>query len=68
MKKAKNVKAPSASETDLRRWCIEQAIRWPVEHYPGYAAAQGLGPMPSSYREADIIGRAQRIRAWVVSA
>lgn len=33
-------------EVELRRWCIEQAIRWP-EHNPPYGAAIGRVIDPS---------------------
>jgi hypothetical protein len=50
-------------EVDLRRWCIEQAVRWPVEpaRYPGIASAGGYAP-PT---EHDVIGRAKKIHEWV---
>lgn len=51
-------------EVELRRWCIEQAIRWP-EHNPPYGAA--IGSVGGGYRpiEADIISRANRLLNWV---
>ena len=57
------VKKPDAVETELRRWCIEQSIKWPMQHHPYNAVvSQGEG-----FRqvEMDIIGRAKRILAWV---
>lgn len=54
------------SDVDLRRWCIEQAIRWPVDPYPPqhYGVASGGGgfaPRPS----VDIIARAEQVLLWV---
>lgn len=53
------LKRPSGDEVELRRWCIEQATRWPVTHGGG---------MMSTYvheQEVDLIGRAERLLAWV---
>lgn len=67
-KKTKTVLRKSAPvgnghEADLRRWCIEQAMRWPLEG--GYGNQMGAygGNLPRV--EADILGRAKRIYDWV---
>lgn len=58
-------KAPAANtELELRRWCIEQAIRWPTENYQNGFASVGGGMRT----DVDIIGRAKRLRDWVTSA
>ena len=49
----------------LNQWCIEMASRWPVWSDHGYAGAIGAMPRPPQQIEADIIGRANRIMAWV---
>jgi hypothetical protein len=61
-----------ADEQDFNRWCIEMALRWPVIHLPPshpYGAAQGgLGygqASPARDVDADVIGRANKIAAWV---
>lgn len=61
-----------AVNTDLRRWCIEMAAHWPVIHVPAsYGQAQaGLNQMyqqamPARDMDADLIGRASKIEAWV---
>lgn len=55
-----------------RKWCIEQAIRWPQVnapslHYAGAAgAAQAVyGQYQSAYVDADVIGRAKKIEAYL---
>ena len=58
----------TAKETELNRWCIEMALRWPtITSYGGnangvYSAGGGL---PSQQVDADVIGRANKIMAWV---
>ncbi len=55
----------SGEEIDLRRWCIEQAIRWPVESGSiGYASSGISKPAV----EADVIGRATKLLNWVNGA
>lgn len=49
---------------ELRRWCIEQAIKWPYESAGLGNYAAGIG-MPSPRTEVDIIGRAEKLYAWV---
>jgi hypothetical protein len=56
----------SGTEPELRRWCIEQAIRWPTEG--SYASAVSGGGYGGARSEADVIGRAERLRKWVTSA
>jgi hypothetical protein len=50
-------------DRELRRWCIEQAARWPV--FPG--GGGGVYSGGSMYREveADLLGRAEKILQWV---
>lgn len=51
----------------LRQWCVEQAIRWPqVLQNP----SPGLGQQyqvysAGGYVDADVIGRAEKLLAWV---
>lgn len=66
MKKAKVVIKKPAGVTDsieLRRWCIENAIRWPVEGLYNQAGAYGV--LPRS--DVDVIGRAKRLLDWVTA-
>ncbi len=65
--KAKKKTAPP-NNADLRRWCIEMAMRWPVyEDRDGYGAngvyTQGGGRIART--DANIIGRATVILDWV---
>jgi hypothetical protein len=57
--------------TDLRRWCIEQATHWPT-YTVGYGhVAQGIGGMAGpgySNQDADVIGRAKKILDWVLTS
>lgn len=53
------------AQIELRRWCIEQAIRWPVS----------MGSYPSNMTsafhpqvEADVIGRAKQLLDWVLDS
>lgn len=63
---AKRVKKVTAqgNDAEMRRWCIEQALRWPmsVGSYPAHVQSVG-GYVPTV--EADVIGRAKRILDWV---
>lgn len=65
MAKAIKVKATATErEIELRRWCIEQAIRWPISGgYQSITVVGGLVPQ----QDADILGRAERIIKWVVA-
>lgn len=73
MKKAKVVaKKPAAItnsteyNTELRRWCIENAIRWPSDG-PSYAVQQAgiYGHVPRT--DVDVIGRAKKLLDWVTA-
>ena len=46
------------NEFEFRKWCIEQAIRWPLSG--NYAAA-----FPPISNEVNILDRAERIFKWV---
>lgn len=72
---AKAAKIASFKEQELNRWCVEMAMRWPVVHVPasyGNAVQGGIGgyapPMPARDIDADVIGRATRIRTWVMGS
>lgn len=49
---------------DTRRWCIEQAIRWP-RVADSHSGAYGGMSVSRSEIDADIIGRAQKIFDWI---
>jgi hypothetical protein len=55
---------PKPSATDLKRWCIEQASRWPT-NTEGGGGGGSYGGMGYRYVDADLIGRAQKIFEWV---
>lgn len=62
-------KAAAGDTAELRRWCVEQAVRWPTvtsygsQHGAVYSAGGGL---PTQTVDADVVGRAERIRKWVL--
>jgi len=62
--RAKPVKKLFDSEVDLRRWCIENAIRWPTENYGAAVYSQGGGVR----HDVDVIARAEKILKWVKTA
>jgi hypothetical protein len=61
--KVKIKQRAAVGDEELRRWCIEQAIRWPMvgSSYSGGMAFSG------GEREADVIERAERLLTWVKS-
>ena len=65
--KAKPSKKPVAGSdiVYLRRWCVEQAIRWPLSYGGGPQNWQGA-QFPSLASEADIVGRAKKLEAYVL--
>lgn len=56
-------KVATTKEIELNRWCIEQAMRWPVVSTGGMGG--GYTSLPRMDADADIIGRANKIMAWV---
>lgn len=60
-------KVATAKEIELNRWCIEMALGWPVIiSYGGNGGVySGGGGLPSQQTDADVIGRATKIAAWV---
>jgi hypothetical protein len=60
-KMTKATKPCIAGDEELRRWCIEQAIR-PMRSGAHYA---GMQQFPTPAHEEDIIGRADRLIKWV---
>lgn len=57
-------KVATPKEVELNRWCIEMAMRWPVVSTGSYGgAASSYVPMVTA--DADVIGRANKIMAWV---
>lgn len=67
---AKKAKIVTLKQIELRRWCIDQAMRWPsYEERVGYPQVAGsvyqqLGGAVTR-KDADVIGRAKIILAWV---
>lgn len=65
------VKIATAKDIEFSRWCIEMALRWPtITTYSGgqagvYSHGGGLGQQQV---DADVIGRAGKIAAWVMTA
>lgn len=49
---------------DLRRWCIEQAMRWPSTSDGSYVSNTFNSPR----YDADVIGRAKQLLNWVTNA
>lgn len=65
--KKPNVKAAKRVAPELRRWCIEMAMRWPVLQTTAYGNQGGYGATGTliTHTDADVIARAEKIRAWV---
>lgn len=69
----KKPKVATQKDQDMNRWCIEMAMKWPVirvmPQYGGAGAVVGGIPYmpntPGVDADADVIGRAGRIMAWV---
>ncbi len=61
-KKKTGLYIPDPLET--RRWCIEQAVRWPIENDSGYGLASGGGGYKPRM-DVDLLGRADKILAWI---
>lgn len=55
-----------SDEIELRRWCIEIAARWPVHNDSGYSNMGGS--KPPVHQDEDVIGRANKVLAWVTTA
>jgi hypothetical protein len=72
-KATKATKPTVVGDVELRRWCIEQAIRWPEVGAGGYhgiasggGGYHGIASGGGGYRtEANIIDRASRLLTWV---
>lgn len=58
---AKAPRVASLKEQELNRWCVEMAMKWPVVTTYGGSG----GGLPSQQSDADVIGRAAKIREWV---
>lgn len=57
-------------ETELRKWCVEQATRWPTVYQGGgYAGAAGAYPpmQPAQHVDVNLLARAGKILDWVKS-
>lgn len=48
-------------EIMLRRWCVEQAARWPMVSVGGNIVSFTCEP-----RDCDVLGRAQKLYDWVM--
>lgn len=57
-------KPSSFIDRELRKWCIEEAMRWPT-HTASYSSGMGISG-PSVTTDADVIGRAQKIESWIL--
>ncbi|UVO33981.1 hypothetical protein KUL72_20940 [Bradyrhizobium arachidis] len=63
---AKAPRVASLKEQELNRWCVEMAMKWPVvTTYGGNGVYSAGGGLPSQQSDADVIGRAAKIREWV---
>lgn len=66
-KKRAIIRNVSAS-IELRQWCIEHAMRWPVMQTQTYSQAGGYlggGGSTTTYSDADVIGRANKLLDWL---
>lgn len=57
----RQVKVTQDNETELRRWCVEMAVRWPVQGGNGGFASGAYIPT----MDADVLGRAKKLLDWV---
>lgn len=64
MRKPKTVKTDGL---DLRRWCVEMAMRWPVEGYSNLAGVLAQQQIGDYRQDADIIGRAKKLYDWMTA-
>lgn len=64
-KPARKHKSPVRNVSiELRRWCIEMAVRWPVHSVSGYSPMGGGFQQPV-HQDENVIGRAEAILEWV---
>jgi hypothetical protein len=56
-------KTRAVIDHELRKWCIDEAMRWPVIT-ESYGGGMSMGMGRSS--DADVIGRAQQIENWIL--
>lgn len=58
---------PKLKDVELRRWCVEMAMRWPVfeDRLGGAYGAAVQGGMTVNRSDANIIARAEKILEWV---
>lgn len=52
---------PTNKEIEFKRWCIEQALKWPNGTNYTNQVAGGIG----NYQQVDVINRADQIYNWV---
>lgn len=70
-KKQSKPRAQSLDQIELRRWCIQMAMSWPVVSTSyTYSGAVGFPQLPkeATARDADVIGRADKLLNWVNSS
>lgn len=71
---AKKAVLLSTKDIELNCWCIEMAMRWPVvrveqSYGNAFGGAVAYHPnLPARDVDADVIGRAGKIAAWVKQA
>lgn len=59
-------KKVTASEIEFNRWCVEMAMQWPViTTFNGGGVGAYGGGGHSQQVDADVLGRAAKIKAWV---
>lgn len=65
--RAENVEQVASSHQALRRWAVEQAVKWPQvmtgSNHSSGASVWNSGP---NYQDADVIGRAEKLVAYVL--
>lgn len=59
----RQAKVSQDNETELRRWCVEMAIRWPVQGGSGGFASGSY--IPTVAVDADVLGRAKKLLEWI---
>lgn len=63
--------APTKETKELRRWCVDAAMRWPMvnglnNNYQALGAVAQYNQVYSQSSEANIISRAKKIEAYVL--
>lgn len=66
---ARKPKVTTKVNVEFNQWCIEMAMRWPVVSVYGHGNQLGAAAYQQNLQrydtDADVIGRANKIKSWV---